>query len=110
MPSQDPQGFSLLELLLVMTLLGILTGIASLQLAPLLQRVAVNSGVRQVATDLQLVRMQAVAHNRRLRVTFQPGSDTYLVEKERTDAGRTIASTVMTAMAMDRAVSSCQRV
>ena len=81
MPSQDPQGFSLLELLLVMTLLGILTGIASLQLAPLLQRVAVNSGVRQVATDLQLVRMQAVAHNRRLRVTFQPGSDTYLVEK-----------------------------
>ena len=81
MPSQNPQGFSLLELLLVMTLLGILTGIASLQLAPLLQRVAVNSGVRQVATDLQLVRMQAVAHNRRLRVTFQPGSDTYLVEK-----------------------------
>ena len=81
MPSQGSRGFSLLELLLVIALLGILTGIASLQLAPLLQRVAVNSGVRQVAADLQLVRMQAIAHNRRLRVTFQPGSDTYLVEK-----------------------------
>ncbi len=81
MPSQDSPGFSLLELLCVLALLGILTGIASLQLAPLLQRIAVNSGVRQVAADLQLVRMQAIAHNRRLRVTFQTGSDTYLVEK-----------------------------
>ncbi len=81
MPSQDSPGFSLLELLLVLALLGILTGIATLQLGPLLQRVAVNSGVRQVAADLQLVRMQAIAQNRRLRVTFQVGSDTYLVEK-----------------------------
>ncbi len=81
MPSRGCRGFSLLELLCVLALLGILTGIASLQLAPLLQRVAVNSGVRQVAADLQLVRMQAIAHNRRLRVTFQPGFDTYLVEK-----------------------------
>ena len=79
--SQNSQGFSLLELLLVITLLGILTGITSLQLAPLLQRVSVNSGVRQVVADLQLVRMQAIAYNRRLRVTFQPGSDTYLIEK-----------------------------
>ena len=34
-----------------------------------------------MVADLQLVRMQAIAHNRRLRVTFQPGSDIYLVEK-----------------------------
>ncbi len=81
MPSQDSRGFSLLELLVVLVLLGILTGIASLQLGPLLRRVSVANGVRQVAADLQLVRMQAIAHNRRLRVTFQPGSNTYLVEK-----------------------------
>ena len=81
MCSQDPRGFSLLELLCVLGLLGILTGIASLQLAPLLRSVAVSNGVRQVAADLQLVRMQAIAYNRRLRVTFHAGSNTYLVEK-----------------------------
>ena len=47
MPRQGSPGFSLLELLPVIALLGILTRIASLQLAPLLQRVAVNNGVRQ---------------------------------------------------------------
>ena len=40
------QGFSLLELMFAVSLLGILTGIAALQLAPLLQRVSVSSGVR----------------------------------------------------------------
>ncbi len=81
MHSQDVQGFSLLELLLVISLFGVLAGITSLQLAPLLNRTALNNGVRQIVSDLQLVRMQAIARNRRLRVTFQPGTNRYVVEK-----------------------------
>ena len=81
MPRRRHHGFSLLELLFAIVLLGILTGLATLQLGPLFQRMSVSNGARQVATDLQLVRMQAVAHNRRLRVTFQTGASTYRVEK-----------------------------
>jgi prepilin-type N-terminal cleavage/methylation domain-containing protein len=56
-PCQDVQGFSLLELLLAISLLGVLAGITSLQLAPLLNRTSLNNGVRQIVSDLQRVPM-----------------------------------------------------
>jgi prepilin-type N-terminal cleavage/methylation domain-containing protein len=44
MLSQDAQGFSLLEHLLAIVLLGILAGSISLQLAPLLNRTSLDNG------------------------------------------------------------------
>ena len=76
------EGFTLLELLLVITVFGILSAIVSLQLAPFFARAHLNNGVRQVVTDLQLVRMKAIAQNRRFRVTFRPSTHDYLVEKD----------------------------
>lgn len=76
------QGFTLIEVLLVISLLGILTGLASLQVAPMLSRARLNRGARQVATDLQSVRMKAIAQNGRFRVTFHPGTRDYVVDKD----------------------------
>ena len=39
------------------------------------------AGAQQIVADLQLVRMQAIARNRRLRVTFQTGTKRCVVEK-----------------------------
>lgn len=61
------RGFTLLELLLVVAMLGILGSIASLQLAPLLSSVRLDSGARQVASDPQAARMKAIVQNRRFR-------------------------------------------
>jgi prepilin-type N-terminal cleavage/methylation domain-containing protein len=80
------EGLSLLELLFVITILGILSGIASLWMPPVLADARLRSGVWQIATDLQLVRMKAIAQNRRFRVTFRPRTNDYVVEKEESGA------------------------
>ncbi|TMA52728.1 MAG: prepilin-type N-terminal cleavage/methylation domain-containing protein, partial [Deltaproteobacteria bacterium] len=68
------EGFTLLELLVVVAMLGILGSLVSLQVAPLLSRTRLDRGARQVAADLQLVRMKAIAQNRRFRITFRPST------------------------------------
>jgi Tfp pilus assembly protein FimT len=71
----------LLELLLVIVLLGVLAGLASLQIAPLLSRTRLDRGARQVATDLQAVKMKAIAQNCSFRVTFRPDTHDYVVDR-----------------------------
>jgi prepilin-type N-terminal cleavage/methylation domain-containing protein len=77
-------GFTLLELLIVIVLLSILGGIMTLQFPPLLSRTRLAAAARQVATDLQLVRMRTIAQNHRFRVTFRAGTADYVVERDDT--------------------------
>jgi len=81
--SQAPApGFTLLELLLIIVLLGILGSLASLQVAPLLSGARLARGARQIATDLQAAKMKAIAQNRSFRVTFRPDTRDYVVDRE----------------------------
>jgi prepilin-type N-terminal cleavage/methylation domain-containing protein len=76
------RGLSLPELLIALAMLGMLAGVAWLQMSPLLAGARLDRGARQLATDLQLVRMKAIAHNTRFRVIFQTGTSDYLIERE----------------------------
>ncbi len=76
------RGFTVLELAVVLGLFGVLSGMALLQVKPLVAQVRLSSGARQLATDLQVVRMKAIAQNRRFRVTFRPTTRDYVVDKE----------------------------
>ncbi|MCS6925165.1 MAG: GspH/FimT family protein [Candidatus Binatia bacterium] len=75
-------GLTVLELLLAITVLGIVSGIASLRIPRVLADARLYSGVRQIAADLHLVRMKAIAQNSRFRVTFRPRTNDYVVDKE----------------------------
>lgn len=79
--SQSRPGFSLLELLVVLAILSIVGSLAIAQLTPLLSQARFNAGVRKIVSDLQLVRMRAVARNQRVRVTFRPDTQDYIVEE-----------------------------
>jgi Tfp pilus assembly protein FimT len=81
-PRGIPHGLTVVELAVTLSLLGILGSFAFLQLQPLLAQVRLNSGARQVATDLQVARMKAIAQNRRFRVTFRPDTRDYAVDRE----------------------------
>ncbi len=99
------KGFSLLELLVVLTILGIVGSLTVFQLGPLFSQVRFNAGVRKVVSDLQLVRMKAVAQNQRFRVTFRPDSHDYIIEKARGRAWtRQVLHTYGTAAAPEAAV------
>jgi type IV fimbrial biogenesis protein FimT len=75
-------GFTLLEVLITLSLLGILVGILTLQLEPLLSQVRLRDATRQMVANLQYVRMKAVSQNRRLRVTFRPTTSDYIVDRD----------------------------
>ena len=75
-------GFTLLELVVALTLLSILVVMLSLQLPPLIAQTQLRNATRQMVTNLQYVRMKAVSQNRRLRVTFRPDSHDYVVDKD----------------------------
>ena len=66
----------------VAVVLGILVAIVTLQLPPLLSQTALRDATRQMVANLQYVRMKAVSQNRRLRVTFRPINEDYMVDKD----------------------------
>lgn len=78
----EQRGVTVIELAMTLSLLGILGSIAFLQIRPLLAQARLNSGARQVATDLQVARMKAIAQNRRFRVTFRTATRDYVVDRE----------------------------
>lgn len=70
-------GFTVIEIIIVMLMLGVVAAItlpASFKSSPTLQ---VDRAARQMARDLDLVRMQAIASKRTVRVKFYGANDFY---------------------------------
>ena len=81
-PHAYDAGFTLLEVLIALSLLGILAAMLSLQFAPLLAQTHLHDATRQMVANLQYVRMKAISQNRRLRVTFRSDTQDYIIEKD----------------------------
>ena len=76
------RGFSLLELLVVLSLVAALSGIAVLGHAALRPRLDLSDAARQVVMDLKVARMRAAAENVNHRVVFTNGSGTYQPQRK----------------------------
>jgi prepilin-type N-terminal cleavage/methylation domain-containing protein len=68
-PSQ-PKGFSLVELLIIIAIVGILSIIAIFQVTPAMQRYRLTGAARLVWGDLQNAKMIALKTNSSVTVTF----------------------------------------
>lgn len=84
------KAFSLLELLIVMTLIGLITAVAMPNFGRSLAPVQARSSVNKIAAILRYARSQAVARQEVCRVLFDlPGHRvTLLAESAATGAGR----------------------
>ncbi len=65
----DP-GFTLIELIVILSLATIVMAIALPGLIAWLPTYSLSAGARQVASDLQLARMKAISQNTKFRLNF----------------------------------------
>jgi prepilin-type N-terminal cleavage/methylation domain-containing protein len=72
-------GFTLIELMAAMAMASILMAIAVPSLLSTLPRLRLSDAARQVATDLQQIRMKAIAQNIPYQITFS--TTTYVLQK-----------------------------
>jgi prepilin-type N-terminal cleavage/methylation domain-containing protein len=70
-------GFSLLELIIALSLASILAGLSVLSHRALRPSLDLSAATRQVVMDLKVARMRAVSSNVNHRVVFRQGDDTY---------------------------------
>jgi len=72
-------GFTIAELMTTIAVMGILTAIAMPMLLNTLPGLRLSDAARQVATDLQQLRMKAIAQNVPYQVTFS--TNTYVLQR-----------------------------
>ena len=77
------RGFTLLELLVVLVILGIVLGVVSISAAPN-ERQAMQSDAQRIALLLQVARDEAIVRNRPIALELGPDAYRFLV---RDDAG-----------------------
>ncbi len=76
------RAFALVELTVVLGITATLVTLGVMGYAALRGRLALTSAARQVATDLALARIRAIAHNREQRLLFNPGTGQYRAQEK----------------------------
>ena len=82
-------GFTILELLMVLSIMGIIAGTAIPNIDNALKAYRADSAARQVLGHLQATRMLALSQNARYRVVFDEANGTYEQQKQDPNGGFT---------------------
>jgi len=98
-------GFSLLELMVVVSIAAILGGISVLSQQAMRPRLDLAMAARQVAMDLKVARMHAVTDNTNYRVVFPDSSARY--QHQRKNGNDYVDDGVTTALPRGIVIAEC---
>ncbi len=93
---QSNRGFTVIDIIAAVALSGLMITIAAPGASSLLERYQVRGATSQVSFELVRARMQAIAQNRSVRVSFNQGNG-YVVERTNDDGtfGSVVAAATM---------------
>ncbi len=72
-------GFTLIEMIVVMAIIGIVAGIAAPMFNSYMIDARLREGVRNLKSDMELAKIRAVRENAHVAVTFDTATDSYTI-------------------------------
>ena len=78
---QISKGFSLIELIVIMTLLGILVALASTRIKDISVNVRVSAATNQITSDIELIKETALAKHENMSITYNQEQNNYTIRK-----------------------------
>lgn len=79
--SQTSKGFSLIELIIVMTILGIIIAASSARLRDITVNARISSAVNQITADIDQAKTMSMGKRKQIKIIFNQNNETYTIYK-----------------------------
>ncbi len=77
--SQTSKGFSLIELIIVMTILGIIIAASSARLRDITVNARISSAVNQITADIDQAKTMSMGKRKQIKIIFNQNNETYTI-------------------------------
>ena len=81
MQQKKIKGFSLIELIIVMTILGIIIAASSARLRDITVNARISSAVNQITTDIDQAKTMSMGKRKQIKIIFNQNNESYTIYK-----------------------------